>query len=158
MQNSFLTTVLAGIIVALVGGIVAFYLGGVRERRKRTSEQKEEVKEEIRKQAYSVVDALDNWMFETAQFALKFPSPDHKNRYVMSASTLYICRKQLRVVVEQAEDVSNTIRSLREYCRLKRPYLDSASQRAFEAFDKQVTLIYERLNVPVRGFEEPFQP
>jgi hypothetical protein len=157
MQDSFLTTVLAGIIVALVGGIVAFYLGGVRERHKRTSEQKEEVYEEMRKQAYSVGDALENWMFETSQCALKLPSLDRKGRYDMDIETFRKCKEQVRVVAEQAEDVSNAIRSLREYYRLKRPYLDSASQRAFEAFDKQVTLTYEQLSPPARVYKDNSQ-
>jgi len=33
--DAFLTTVVAGVVVALVGAIAAFYLGGVREKHKR---------------------------------------------------------------------------------------------------------------------------
>jgi hypothetical protein len=33
--DTFLTTVVAGVVVAVVGAIAAFYLGGVRERHKR---------------------------------------------------------------------------------------------------------------------------
>jgi len=53
-MGGFLTTVVAGVIVAAVGAIVAYYLGGVRERQKRAYEsQKEEKKrhEEEKKEA-----------------------------------------------------------------------------------------------------------
>jgi hypothetical protein len=33
--DTFLTTVVAGVVVAVVGAIAAFYLGGVREKQKR---------------------------------------------------------------------------------------------------------------------------
>ena len=34
-MDAFLTTVVSGVVVALVGAIAAFYLGGVREKHKR---------------------------------------------------------------------------------------------------------------------------
>jgi hypothetical protein len=35
MVDTYLTTVVAGVVVAVVGAIAAFYLGGVREKQNR---------------------------------------------------------------------------------------------------------------------------
>jgi hypothetical protein len=47
-MDAFITTVLAGIIVAVVGAIVAYYFGGVREKRKQEYDRQKE--EQIRQE------------------------------------------------------------------------------------------------------------
>jgi hypothetical protein len=109
----------------------------------------------MRKQAYSAVEALENWTSEISRLAPKRPWRKARRKwYVAQERDLKGYLELWLVVIEQAEDVSNAIRSLREYYRLKRPYLDNASQLAFEAFDKQVTLTYERLSLPLREYRD----
>jgi hypothetical protein len=50
-MDAFLTTVVAGVIVAVVGAIAAFYFGGAREKQKREYErQKEEQRQQEERQ------------------------------------------------------------------------------------------------------------
>jgi hypothetical protein len=58
--DTFVTTVIAGVIVALAGGVAGFYLNRQREKEVRLGERRVTALDEMSAQCRSVVGAYEN--------------------------------------------------------------------------------------------------
>jgi hypothetical protein len=159
-MDGFLTTILAGIIVALVGGIVAFYFGGVRERQKQRYEQQRDAqnRQEEREKALDErrIQALDatrtrvrsigeefmRWS-ESASHNLELPSlPDDEKG---AEEALAAFSGQLQELREQGEKLRNEMSSLWDFYVIEKPYLEDYSRNIVETFTEE----FERRHTPV---------
>jgi hypothetical protein len=166
-MDGLIATIIAGLVVTVIGAIVAFYFGGVREKQKREYEsqieeqrrQEERRKEldkrragtftEIQTRAFTIMDALDTWLRRAETLGMIKPSEDALE--VMPAEEAW------RPFFEEAEglgnqgfDIVNEMASLRDYYQAHESSLKPSTRSLFMSFDEEVcirfaSVLYEAL-------------
>jgi hypothetical protein len=157
-MDAFLTTVLAGIIVAVVGAIAAYYFGGVREKRKQEYErQKEErIRQEerqkdqnrrqieavdgLRSRAYSAITAFTSWYRRSM-----VEGEDAPYDVAIQGDHFESTVKRFPKLIEEGKEVEGQIRDLRLYYAEKTPYLEPETIELIESFYKTLQSLHLRL-------------
>jgi|SRR5215208_886383 len=162
MQNSFLTTVLAGVIVALISAIAAYYFAGRQERQRQSfARQLEEQRQlgekqqslnerrisafdELRAQARSRCNAFIGWTERVASLelgALPESLPDKEKKveaFQNLQETLAAFSGQVVELREQGNKIHSDISSLWDSYVNERPRFDSTTRSVFESFYKEL--------------------
>jgi hypothetical protein len=147
MENGFLTTVFAGVIVALIGGIIAFYFGGVREKQKLVDQREKELNERrfeavdaMRPRVRSVGNAFRNWTEKVMKLKVILPEslPAEKDSPALRTlqQSITALSAQLAEIREQAEGNRNDMTSLWNFYEERRPYLEDTTRHVIESFAK----------------------
>jgi hypothetical protein len=153
-MNGLITTILAGVIVALIGAYAAYYFGGLRERQKQEEETQKEINErradavaELRSRASSVGEALKSWANTWARIPEKIPRVDEP----MDWARFF---RECVALLPQEDLLLNSISSLREFYRRQSPYLEPKQRRLYESFDKDFDRRYTTLSKYLDGVLE----
>jgi hypothetical protein len=143
--DRFLTTVVAGVIVAIIGAIIAYYFGGVREKQKQTYEmQKEQKREreekrkednarraealtEIRNQALPLGEALKGWANSVARLPKKIPTTAKNEDWLRFG-------REVTTLLHQRDSASNNMSDLKSYYWAQKPYLEAKQRSLVEPF------------------------
>jgi DNA repair exonuclease SbcCD ATPase subunit len=149
--DGIVTTILAGVIVALIGAYAAYYFGGLRERHKQEEEAQKELSErradavaELRSRASSVGEALKSWANKWARIPEKIPRAGPSKNWAQYGS-LFLALHQ------QEDSLLNSMSSLREFYQRQSPYLEAKHRRLYESFDKDFDSRYTTLSKHLDG-------
>jgi hypothetical protein len=176
--DKFLTMVMAGVVGVLVGAIVAFYLGGVRqkhnqnlarqreeqlrledrkereqqrkvEREQRLIDRRAEALDDIRIQALSFANAFRTWTDRAAN--LKVPPKDEVEQAVGFS-------KELADLIQQADEVSTELAFLRGHYNAHSSILEESSRKIIESFAKQGIERHSFLSNQLKATAASLQP
>jgi hypothetical protein len=183
--DTFLTTVVAGVVVAVVGAIAAFYLCGVREKHKRilakqAEEQRrleewrreeqgriEERKQREEERKQRVIDrraeALDDIRVQALYFANAFRT------WTGKAANLEIppkdeveqavgFSKEIADLIQQADEVSTRLVFLRGHYNAHSPILEEKSRNIVELIEKQGVERHSFLSNQLKATAASLQP
>jgi hypothetical protein len=183
--DTFLTTVVAGVVVAVVGAIAAFYLGGVREKHKRilakqAEEQRrleewrreeqgriEERKQREEERKQRVIDrraeALDDIRVQALYFANAFRT------WTGKAANLEIppkdeveqavgFSKEIADLIQQADEVSTRLAILKGHYNAHSPILEERSRNIIEVLEKQGVERHSFLSNQLKATAAALQP
>jgi hypothetical protein len=150
--DTFLTTVLAGIIVAIVGAVAAYYFGrrqseqqGLEEKQQKENERRTEALAEISRRAHSVVAALESWTEKAAKLPGQMPDESEHRYYLSVFDRWKRFWLSLAEAIEQGKNISEEIESLRRYYRTQKSFLEPKTHKVFTSFDKALTSCYAPL-------------
>jgi hypothetical protein len=170
-MDGLITTIVAGVVVTVIGAIVAFYFGGVREREKQLYEnQREQQKqlvereEELKKHRTEALHELQargsvivQDVRRTAENAVslhetleRFPPNWSKWRFSRlsgqdPAQLVSETMQKYAEIMRQRESISAAMDSLRHYYQTQAPYLSAKERNLFEAFDHDLQRRYTPL-------------
>jgi hypothetical protein len=161
-MDAFITTVLAGIIVAVVGAIVAYYFGGVREKRKQEydRQKEEQIRQEerqkdqnkrrieavdgLRSRAYTVTTSFWSWFNRT--FAEEEDVPFSVAKNPQNGDSVESTVKRFPTLIREGkEDLEPQMTALWHYYAEKKPYLDPQTIELFEPFYRSLQLLRGKL-------------
>jgi hypothetical protein len=145
-MDALITTIFAGVVVAVIGAFAAYYLGGRRERQKQLYEERSDLRErrvealnEIRSRAESVVTGLKDLAERLAKHHAKIPQG------MTGFRAWYDYLNEYEGLAQQRDAVAKQLASLRDYYGKQAPYLDTTSHNLFAAFDQE----FERRFAPI---------
>ena len=158
-MDALITTILAGVVVAVVGAFAAYYFGGRRERQKqayearRDEERQREAKQdelrerriealaEIQGRADSVVVDLKN----LAESIVRLHEEEMPKGIARHAIWKEYFDKYARLA-QQRDAIAKEMGSLRAYYDKQIPYLETTSCTLFTSFDREFKKRYMPLS------------
>ena len=171
-MDGLLTTILAGIIVALVAAILGFYFNRAQERHKRQEQSQVELDErraqvfaEITRQARSLVRDVKTYeeylesLIETAERTARH----YKYNFYTALEPEIEILKVMKAFLQHTSALSNKLTSLRDYFRKERSIRDSTSQKIFQSFNEAFSGVGEALEAGIgpektHALDEATQP
>jgi hypothetical protein len=153
-MDGIITTVLAGVIVALIGA----YAGRdyerqrdaekqLEERRREEQEEQQEIQKELNKlgadrldqmrpQILSVVGAFVDWLEALSEYENEV-SGEKEDGYYLSRAILRRLREKADSYVERGSVVSHKMSTLRLYYWERKPALSKRARVLFDSFDNE---------------------
>jgi hypothetical protein len=164
-MDGFLTTVVAGVIVAIVGGIVAYYFGKrqqrqtqayekereereqLEERQKEQQKQGAEVFGEIQKRMNSILDGLTEYLRRAEMLHARLPSGTFWENAVWAPWRVYDDWKPFLLEVEalftRSNEIDKAMASLRDYYHAHESFLKPTTRSLFASFDEEIITMYQ---------------
>jgi chromosome segregation ATPase len=164
-MNALITTILAGVVVAVIGAFAAYYFGGRRERQRqlyevRRDEEKQREDEEkqrkarqdelrehrtealaeIRTRSQSVVKELKSLAETLARHHEEMPGGMTTMRNWEDFFNEY------ERLAQQRDAISKEIAALRVYYEKQTPYLETTTRNLFASFDREFERRYSPLS------------
>jgi type II secretory pathway pseudopilin PulG len=172
-MDAFLTSVVAGVMVAVAGAIAAFYFGGVREKQKQEFERQQEqqrqqeeqnrrraeVLTKIQAQTSGIVEAVRSWAAKAVSLDLENPPllnysvfrPNPKGEEITTRQASLL--KQYKEILQQRDSISQKMSLLRHYYEEQLPSLGGEQRNLFESFDKEFYNRYGSLSSQLPDYE-----
>jgi hypothetical protein len=158
-MDAFIAAVVAGVIVALVSAIAAFYFGGVREEKRRQvetlrrlNERRAEAADGLRGQAYSAAEALKAWAREISDTLSVLALQDEEVEVVPTGwreqTELFL--KAFATFEETGAEVEKRMASLRGYYQARSADLGAEASKVFNTFEGEFEERYQQISDPVK--------
>jgi|SRR5215208_5444617 len=167
-MDGLITTIAAGAVVTVIGAILAFYFGGVREREKQLYEnqreqqkqldEKEEELKERRTEALLELQARGSAIVQDVRSAAekavslhetleRFPSKWSKWRFSRQDYPQLVreTMQKYAEIMGQRESIAAGMDSLRNYYQTWTPYLSAKERNLFKSFDNDFQRRYTPL-------------
>jgi len=155
-MNGLLGTILAGVVVAVIGAFAAYYFGVRQERlkhayekqreeqRRQEEEERElnkersEVFDEIQPRALSVMQSFIDWCKSVEVLPTIKPTEADVKFYEAPERAWRSYFEHMQAVWEKANELENEIASLQGYYQSNESYLKPSTRTLFRSFDDEV--------------------
>jgi len=159
-MDALITTILAGVVVAAIGALAAYYFGGLRERQTQTYEEhrdeqkrqearqdelnKERAKalDEMRTQCRLVIEAYEQWTARAANL-------EHISSPKIPIFSTWELPREVQESVGQGDAVLQEMKVQDGLYQAHKPRLETRTRGVFESFHKEFnerhTLLQSRL-------------
>jgi uncharacterized membrane-anchored protein YhcB (DUF1043 family) len=164
-MDAFLTTVIAGVVVAIVGGIIAYYFGKRQQRQtqayEREREEREQLEEkqkerkkqgaevfgELERQMNSIIDALTEHLRRAKVLPDRQPSGETiMDRLQWDWSAYDVWKPfllELEALFTRTNEIDKAMTSLRDYYHAHESSLEPTTHTLFASFDEEVISRYQ---------------
>jgi len=143
-MDALTTTILSGVVVAVIGAFATAYFAVRRERRAKQAalrERRVEALAEIQSRAYSVFVDLKGLTESIVRLREeKMPEGTAK------ASTWLTFFDAYAGLAQQRDDIAKEMQSLRAYYEMQTSYLETTSRNLFPSFDREFEQRYMPLS------------
>jgi hypothetical protein len=167
-MDGLMTAIISGVVVAVIGAIVAFYFGRVQERQKQSYEEQRNEQErrenkqqeenerratvfaEITHQAHSVVRDYESLTADTKSL-IEFLERDYKYNYYTYPEVEIQYRKLLANYYQTAIAISDKAESFWGYYKTEKTFLEPESRTALASLFKATNAQIEREEARLRA-------
>lgn len=163
-MNGLIASIIVGVVVTVIGTVLAFYFGGVRERQKREYERQKQEREqleerqkerkkkgteafgEIARRMNSIMDALTEYLRRAQMLPHRRPSGGTIDRLQWDWRAYDVWKPflvELETLLTRSNAIDKDMASLRDYYHAHESSLEPTTRSLFASFDEEVIRRYQ---------------
>jgi hypothetical protein len=162
-MDGLIATIIAGLVVTVIGAILAFYFGGVREKHKREYEQQEakqseltrrrtEAIDQLRPRVYGIVTDVRSLGEKATNVVGKLPT-GFVGRNFGSEPKLHEILRAYDQIMMQRDSIATEMEALRRYFMVEATYLPVTTRSIFESFNEEFDRRFTLLSAQIVDYE-----